>query len=101
MSRLKRVTKLVGIVFWRVSAMRRVLRSCWKAYDFAYATSEKGHEVVRDNFLICVRNEKGHSAVGRHMILHMSRVKRITKLFGIVFWRVSAMKRVTQLLEGI
>ena len=54
----------------------------------------------RGHFLACVRNEKGHSAVGRHMILHMSRVKRVTKLFGISFWHVSAMKRVTQLLEG-
>ena len=49
----------------------------------------------------CARSEKGHEAVSGFAILHMSRVKRVTKLFGIVFWRVSAMKRVTQLLEGI
>jgi hypothetical protein len=55
------------------------------ALYFAYVTSEKGHEAVWDHFLACVRNEKGHSAVGRHLILHMSRVKRVTKLFGIKF----------------
>ena len=66
-----------------------------------HVTSERGLEAVWDLFLACARNEKGHSAIGRHMILHMSRVTKMTKLFGIVFWRVSAMKRVTQLLEGI
>ena len=64
--------------------------SYWKTYDFAYVTSDKDDEADRDRFLACLRNEKGHSAVGRHMILHMSRVKRVTKLFRIVFWRVSA-----------
>ena len=49
----------------------------------------------------CARSEKGHEAVSGFAILHMSRLKRVTKLVGIVFWRVSAMKRVTQLLEGI
>ena len=49
----------------------------------------------------CARSEKGHEAVSGIAILHMSRVKRVTKLFGIVFWRVSAMKRGIQLLEGI
>ena len=66
-----------------------------------HVSSERGLEAVWDLFLACARNEKGHSAVGRHFILHMSRVKRVTKLFRIVFWRVPAMKRVTQLLEGI
>ena len=49
----------------------------------------------------CARSEKGHEAVSGFAILHMSLLKRVTKLFGIVFWRVSAMKKVTQLLEGI
>ena len=66
-----------------------------------HVTSERGHEDVRYCSLACVRNEKGHSAIGAHIILHMPRVKRVTKLFGFVFWRVSAMKRVTQLMEGI
>ena len=48
-------------------------------------------------FCVCPQWKK----VSGFAILHMSRVKRVTKLFGIVFWRVSAMKRVTQLLEGI
>ena len=48
----------------------------------------------------CARSEKGHEAVSGGAILHRSRVKRVTKLFGISFWHVSAMKRVTQLLEG-
>ena len=47
-----------------------------------HVTSERGHEAVRYCFLVCVRNENGHSAIGRHIILHMSRVKRVTKLFG-------------------
>ena len=76
-------------------------RSAVGRHMILHVTSERGHEAVRHRVLACVRNEKGHSAIGRHMILHMSRVKRVTKLFGISFWHVSAMKRVTQLLEGI
>ena len=47
------------------------------------------------------RSEEGHEAVSGNAILHMSRVKRVTKLLCITFWHVPAMKRVTQLLEGI
>jgi hypothetical protein len=76
-------------------------RSAVGRHDFTYVTSEKGHDADRDRFLACARNEKGHSAVGGHMILHMSRVNRVMKMSGFVFWHVSAVKRVTQLLEGI
>ena len=47
----------------------------------------------------CARCEKGHEAVSGGAILHRSRVKRVTKLFGISFWHVSAVKRVTQLVK--
>ena len=61
--------------------------------------SEKGHEAARDDLLDCVRSEKGHSAVSGDAIVHMSRVKRITKLFEMICRRVSAVKRGTKPLR--
>ena len=43
----------------------------------------------------CARSEQGHGVVSGFAILHMSRMKRVTKLFGVIFGCVSAMKRVT------